>query len=65
MLDYDQKINKHQCVPIPQNENCYIPFIARSKSVGVNLTFVDVFNLLKLPRAPPFTYLKFYVVFQK
>ena len=53
MFNYDQKINKHQCVPISQNENCYIPFITGSKSVGVNLTFVDVFNLLKLPRAPP------------
>ena len=40
-------------MPISQNENYYIPFIAGSKSVGVNLTFVDVFNLLKLPRAPP------------
>jgi len=65
MFNYDQKINTHQCVPITQYENCYIPFIAGSKSVGVNLTFVDVFNLLKLPRAPPFTYLKFYVVSQK
>ena len=58
MFNYDQKINKHQCVPISQNENYYIPFIAGSKSVGVNLTFVDVFNLLKLPRAPPICLLK-------
>ena len=53
MFNYDQKIYKHQCVPITQYEICYIPFIAGSKSVGVNLTFVDVFKLLKLPRAPP------------
>jgi hypothetical protein len=58
MFNYDQKIYTHLCVPITQYEICYIPFIAGSKSVGFNLTFVDVFKLLKLPRAPPICLLK-------
>jgi len=49
----DQKIYTHLCVHITQYEICYILFIAGNKSAGVNLTFVDVFKLLKLPRAPP------------
>jgi len=58
MFNCDQKIYMHLCVHITQYEICYVLFIAGNKSAGVNLTFVDVINLIKLPRAPPICLLK-------
>ncbi len=54
----DQKIYKHQCVPISQIEICYILYIAGSPTMELNVSYVDVFNVLKLPRAPPLCLLK-------
>lgn len=53
----NQKIFKHQCVPLSLIELCYLHFIAESPTVGFDFNYVDVFNLLKLPRAPPPLYL--------